>query len=452
MKGRSFFKTIALMALIAILSGIVYVTWKVKQEGLAGLKDAARLLPVSQNQKDALSTLISLGDFMFAEDDRERVFLVLFQNNWELRPGGGFIGSFGVVKVRNGNITHLEIHDTGNFDGRIPSTVAPPYPMRETLRIDSWKFRDSNFSPDFPTNAKKAEEFYYMGQGSETFDGIIGITANVLTSMLEVTGPITLAGYPGTYSKEDAIYTLEYQVEKGYVEQGISKGERKSVMRDLAKAIMDKLGPLNVAKKIQLGQIALDRLKSKDIQLYFANPALQKVVQQQGWGGTVDQSWQGDYLMMVDANLGAYKSDYFMKREFAYTVDLSKETPTATLSITYHHTAPKRDWLVNHYKTFLRVYTPAQSWLTDRQNLGEPTFSSEFNKTSFGFLVDVTVTEQKIVTMTYQLPQSVVQDYKLKIQKQPGVTNVPGKVTLIDPSGTKSERTLTLNEDTILEF
>jgi len=113
---------------------------------------------------------------------------VLFQNNFELRPGGGFIGSFGILKVKGGKVTKFEVHDTGNFDGRIPDTVAPPYPMKETLNIPSWKLRDSNWEPDFETNAKQAIEFYKMGQGEENFDGVVAITANVLTSFLSGRG------------------------------------------------------------------------------------------------------------------------------------------------------------------------------------------------------------------------------------------------------------------------
>jgi hypothetical protein len=155
------------------------------------------ILPVGQETRTDLDTVISLADSLLDTDGQEKTFLLLFQNSMELRPGGGFIGSFGILKVRDGHITQFLVHDTGNFDGRIPDTVAPPYPMKETLKIPSWKFRDSNYSPDFAENAKWAETFYQMGQGGEKFDGIIGVTTNVLTSFLRVTGPVELEGYPG---------------------------------------------------------------------------------------------------------------------------------------------------------------------------------------------------------------------------------------------------------------
>jgi hypothetical protein len=44
-------------------------------------------------------------------------YLILFQNNLELRPAGGYIGNFGILKVKNGQIVSLETHDTNIFDG-----------------------------------------------------------------------------------------------------------------------------------------------------------------------------------------------------------------------------------------------------------------------------------------------------------------------------------------------
>src|SRR3990167_10266618 len=162
-----------------------FVYWEVKNQGLESLKRLLGLIPLTQETRTDLETVILLSDSLLHTEGEEKTFLILFQNNLELRPGGGFIGSFGILKVRDGSIPDFSVHDTGNFDGRIPSTTPPPYPMRETLRIDSWKLRDSNYSPDFRENATWAEIFYQMGQGEERFDGVVGGAAKVLTSFLQ---------------------------------------------------------------------------------------------------------------------------------------------------------------------------------------------------------------------------------------------------------------------------
>jgi len=158
-------------------------------ENQTALEKIISFIHIGEETKDEWKAIAYFTENIL-ESDQEKTFMLLFQNNLEIRPGGGFIGAFCVLKIKDGKVTSLQIHDTGNFDGRIPDTEEPPYPMKETLAIKSWKLRDSNYSPDFSVNAKKAEYFYNLGQGQEKFDCIVGITTNVLTSFLSATGPV----------------------------------------------------------------------------------------------------------------------------------------------------------------------------------------------------------------------------------------------------------------------
>lgn len=429
-----------------------FVFWEVRTNGLESLKRLLGLLPVKQEMKTDLDTVISLADSLLHTDGKEKVFLILFQNNLELRPGGGFIGSFGVLKVRDGNITNFAVHDTANFDGRIPDTVLPPYPMQETLKIPSWKFRDSNYSPDFAENAKWAEEFYRMAQGQEQFDGIVAVTTNVLTSFLRVTGPVEIAGYPGIYGADNAILDLEYQVEEGYKKQNIALGERKSMMNILGREILQQVKALSLTKKYELFQVVLDDLHRKDIQLLFRDENLQADVVASGWDGTLDSTWQNDYLMLADANLNSFKSDYYMKRSYQYTVDLSKDIPEATLAVTYKHTAKEKSWLTKDYQTYLRVYVPKGSFLTEVTNTAtKPVFGELLNKKYFGVLIHVPLGTEKTVVFHYRIPKDIERQwYDLKVEKQPGLNDVPVSVTVIKTDGLKEEKTFTLNRNTVL--
>ncbi|HBO16513.1 MAG: hypothetical protein UR69_C0003G0126 [Candidatus Moranbacteria bacterium GW2011_GWE2_35_2-] len=400
-----------------------------------------------------LGALYEVANYFLKNDNQEKTFLILFQNNLELRPGGGFIGSFGIFKIKNGKLTLSQIHDTGNFDGRIPDTVEPPYPMKQTLRINSWKLRDSNFSPDFQVNAKKAEEFYYMGSGGEKFDGVIGITTNVLSSFLKATGPIQIEGYPGTYDSENAVITLERQVEKDYVEQGIEAGERKAVMSELGKEVLKRVFDSSGSQKLELFGIIADDLENKDIQMYFHDKKLQQLVWENGWAGDVDQDWNKDYLMMVDANLGAYKSDYYIKRSMDYFVDFSKQRPEATLKITYKHTALQKDWMTKDYLSYLRIYVPGGSEFISTENTDKNIQKGEeFGKQYFGAIVNVPLDSEKTAVWKYYLPENITaEDYALEIQKQSGIGNMSVKVEIIQKDGIKKNFDTIIDKDTILQ-
>lgn len=426
-----------------------FVFWETKYHGFGTVRRFLGIVPAKEEIKTDLETVMDLADFLFFSEGEEKIFLILFQNNLELRPGGGFIGSFGILKVRDGQLIDFSVHDTGNFDGRIPSVVEPPYPMKETLNIDSWKLRDSNYSPDFFENVKRAEEFYRMGEGKENFDGIVAITTNVLTSFIKVIGPVEIEGFPGTYDTDNVILDLEYQVEQGYLKQNIIFGERKSVMGMLGLEILRRVSALPLQKKYELFQVILDDLHKKDIQLFFKDESLQAQVEASHWDGRMDSGWPDDYLFLVDANLNSFKSDYFVKRSYSYRIDLSSSVPRAILSVTYRHTAKTRDWFVKDYQTFLRVYVPQGSYLTRVMGAAkDPVYGTFLNKKYFGVLVHVPLDTEKTVTFKYDLPQDLERDwYDLKIQKQPGLNNVPMSVSIIKQDGTREEKSFVLNRD-----
>ncbi len=435
------------------ISAVLLCAWFVflqyRNHSVSFLNHVVDVAPISRESQDDLHALVDMADAVLQTGGQEKTFLILFQNNMEIRPGGGFIGSFGILKVRDGHMTEFTSHDVVNFDGRIPPIVAPPYPMHETLRIDSLKLRDSNYSPDFAENAKQAEDFYHLGGGQEQFDGVVAITTNVLSSFLKMTGPVTVPGYPGEYTADNAVLGLEEQVEKSFVDQGIERGDRKAIMNPLASEILRRVKEFSLSQKYELFKVVLEDLRRKDIQLSFKDENLQYRVERAHWDGKVDSIWKDDYVMTSDANLGAFKSDYYVKRSLEYTVDFSQETPHATLAFTYQHTATEKSWLTKDYQTYLRVYVPKGSWLSSVSgNTTEPKFGEELGKKYFGALVQVKLGETKTVTFDYNLPKTITSDaYDLKIQKQPGINDVPVTIHVIHKDGTHEDRQIVLNQD-----
>lgn len=428
-----------------------FLFWEIRHRDLSTLGDLSGMLPVSDQAKRSLETVADIGARLMNTSGEEKVFLILFQNNMELRPGGGFIGSFGILNIRDGHVTRFDVHDTGNFDGRIPDTVTPPYPMEQTLRIKSWKLRDSNWSPDFEENARQAIDFYHLGRGEDEFDGVIGITANVLTSFLDVIGPVEIDGYPGTYGAENAVLDLEYQVEKGYQEQGIAAGERKSVMGLLGNEILARVKTLPLSKQYALMQAISQDLNQKDIQFWFADKDWQDSVSAAGWDGDFDSDFDRDFLAVIDANLASFKSDLFISRSIAYTVDLRGEKIRSHLEISYEHSAEKRDWLTKEYQTYLRVYAPHGGWfgaISGEASL-PPVYGEYQGKKFAGVLVHVPLGTTHTVSFDYELPGGFRDDYDLKIQKQAGVNDIPVTVKIIREQGVET-KSFVLNSDVLL--
>lgn len=422
--------------------------------GLSAITKVAQLLPIQPDTKKELDVTNQLVSALTAKDGVTRNYLILLQNTAELRPGGGFLGQYANLKVKDGEIVSLIVEDANLLDQRITAKVTPPWPLTKIMQIRKWKFRDSNWSPDFPTNATKAQYFCRLGgcAGGSTFDGVFAVNSQVLDDLIGVTGPITVAGIE--YTSSNASSKLEEQVEKNYLGDDVPaelKQARKNIMKSLAAQLAKQLVSLNNIPK--LAELAQTEMRDKNIMLWFKDANLQSLVASVYWDGAVSQDWSGDYLMVVDANLGALKTDYYIKRSLDYTVDFTGEHPIATMKYTYNHTATHGDWRTSDYHTYSRTLTPKGSLFLDRVLTGGVTTTQDFNKTIFGYKVDVIIGDNQTIAIKYQLPDTIVfNNYELLIQKQSGVGNIPVSVHLIGPDGKTYDQTATLTKDLKLSF
>ncbi len=446
--------------IILLLAGGAY--WWLSRSGgkqefalqsLSVVTKVSKLLPLEEDTKKELEAVDKLSQAILAKDGVTRTYLLMLQNNYELRPGGGFLGQYAVVKVKDGEVLSTFVEDANLLDQRINIKVTPPYPLTRKLQLKRWKFRDSNFSPDFPTNAEKAQYFYRLAGGGQQFDGVIAVNSTIFDRALEITGPIQVPGYPETYTSTDGSLKLQERVEKAYLGDDVAaeaKQNRKAIMRPLANEMVKRLTQIeNIPKVIELGRA---ELREKDIMIYFKDANLQKLVTDAKWGGAVNTSWDGDYLMLVDANLGALKSDYYVKRSIDYMVDFTGEKPVATLTHHYNHTATRGDWKTSDYHTYLRAYVPKDSTLLERQLVSYPLTDVGFNKTYFGVFVDAVMNKTTSGMIKYQLPDTIKpENYKLLIEKQSGVGNIPVNIT-IKTKDKEYKQTAELKRDIVFSF
>jgi hypothetical protein len=380
-----------------------------------------------------ISLLRNLAGF-----EKEMSYLILFQNNLELRPTGGFVSSFATAKVKNAHPKAFHFYDTAVFDLQLstPTQVEPPAPIKDYLWVKNWQFRDGNWSPDFPTSAQKMIEFYTTQGGQETFDGVITLTPDVLRSLLEIYGPIEMTDYSLTLTADNFLLTLEQQVEIDFHEQGITRTDRKNIMKDMAQILIQKLLKSNPLTSLKLISLAQDHLDKKDILLYFNDAAIQEDIKKLGWSGEIEQT-DSDYIFIVDSNVNSFKADYFVNRNFEYEIDLLQSPAKAKLTINYDHTAQEKSWLVRDYTNWLRVYVPEGSWFTDIETFGtEPQYGKEYGKTFVAGLVKVPISSSKNMVLKYTLPENFdINNYKLFVQKQPGIGPLPIKVKITHPDG-----------------
>ena len=297
-----------------------------------------------QQLKEQLPTVENLlGDFLQQSElllevlgaERQRDYLLLFANNHELRPVGGFIGSVGLVNVDRGVVEEIDVQTVYDGDGQLKEYIAPPDPLLPIT--DRWYLRDSNWFVDWPVSARKAAGFFEK-EGGPTVDGVILLTPNVIRDLLALTGPIEVPGYDIEISSDNFFEVTQHEVTYGYDKE---LNQPKQFLADLTPLLLNKLFVGEEDRKLELLGALTRSLGRKDMVLYFRDDNLQEQVENVGWAGAVPQDKLG-FLYVNNANIGGHKSDQFIEQEIDYRADVGKGGDVeVTLAIRRTHRGPQ---------------------------------------------------------------------------------------------------------------
>lgn len=365
-----------------------------------------------------------------------KTYLFLLENNTELRPGGGFIGTYGLMKVSSGEITSLSTDNSYNLDEaakKLP-VIVPPEPLQLYLKAHAWYFRDSNWSPDFPSSAQQALTLYQREGGSRRVDGVLAVTPTAISNLLRLVGPISVGKIQ--FTADNFTDKLQYYVDQGFAFAGQDLSERKDIVGVLTTEMVKRLMALPVTQWKDVFLILSQQLKQKQILWYMMDTSTQSLLVEQNWAGAITPQPGADYLLVADANLASLKTDPTIVRTYRYHVNVTSDGQAeATLTIHYDHRG-KFDWKTTRYRTYVRAYVPAGSELLDshgaqvreRSNKAGPVkISSELGLTVFGAFKSIEPGTSDELVLHYRLPAAVAEQlnkntYTLVAQKEAGVT------------------------------
>jgi hypothetical protein len=286
-----------------------------------------------------------------------RTYLVLQVNPAELRPGGGFIGSYSVLAADHGTLRVTRSGDAVDFIGMRSSPggagyVLPPGPFREWLPNTSWSFIDSNFFPDFPANAKAAEGFAqpYLPR----IDGVLSIDFYAVAKMLELTGPLTVPGYRITLNATNFIPTvMQYDL--------AGDPARKAILSAAAGTLMGRVATLPPEQWPALIGAFNDLAASRHLQAYFNNASVEKEIDRIGWSGVLNPAASKDYMVEVESNLGGTKANYFLTRTFTLELTRRGDLLHHRVTIDLKDDMPFDYRPGEYYSAYVRLYVSASA-------------------------------------------------------------------------------------------
>ena len=437
-----------------------------------------RLDPSMSTLDESLLMALAVPGLLGGTESGPKTYLILVENEDELRPTGGLISAVGKAVVWNGQLINLSIADSYSVDDINKAYPAAPWQLQQFMNLPIMTFHDTSWFTDYPTAVRWAE-YLYAYTNSYSVDGVIAIDQNFMASLLAVTGPVYVPEIQETVTVENLRAVMRAQKIPPPPEQRDPDWHRKQFMNPIAGAILSRLTSGQGISWEALLRAVMRQLDQRHMLVQLDDPVLTKLIAERGWDGAV-RSDGGDFLMVVDTNVGYNKTNAVVSPSITYDVNLTDvSAPSSALVVGYMNNAKGGDqgceerlstldsalaepWYVidRCYYDYLRVYLPAgteylsgtpqavsrdeMEYLEDDIPARVDTLDEEIaNIQAFGTLLVVPTGETAQMSFDFKLPTSVVQAgaaaneklYQLRIQKQAGQGAIPLILRVHLPAG-----------------
>ena len=341
--------------------------------------------------------------------------LIMLQNPSEIRPAGGFLGSYADVTIASGTIADVSVHDIADVDTAFALKVVPPKPLQ--LEVSRFRPADANWFFDFSMSASETLAFFntsqlYASTTSATstmpapqsyFDTAIAVSPKVVEDLLGVTGPITVSSTKTTFTADNFLVQVQKIVQAG---QASSVTYPKQVLRDLMAGLSMRLASSTSADWQSIIAMASNWAAGKDIMAYATDPNIENFLKSYGVAGDVyalPQNFNGDYLALVDANVNGGKSDFSIAEKVTWTSQIGADgTLTDNLIVSRKHngnTSPYW-WYRTQNQVYLQAFVPPGSLLTNESGGLSEKISPKVNYAASGYSTDPMVLSVESSTRT----------------------------------------------------
>lgn len=367
---------------------------------------------------------------------QRRTYALLFQNNQELRPTGGYVQAVAIVTFDKGRLIDSQVFSANEIDMKQVGTVAPPADIQRFLGEQRWYFRDVNWDPDFPTTALNVNAFLEKTVGRPV-DGVIGLNLFAIESMLKATGPLELPEYNEIITDRNVQERVEFHSEI----QLVPTDNRGDYSKVLLTRLLAKMTGVTNAKALPLASSWYDALEAKQMQIAMINPQENLSLAALGWTGGIltpqcpaqlsGSPCQVDTVAQFEANVGINKANYHVTRDISQTVSLEPGTIRHQRTIVFTNNSRSNAWPQGSYKAYTRLYLPAASLLDGITINGSPLPASAItsqrlnDKVVIGFASETPIQTKTTIQVKYHQAhsQTLPFSYVFFNQQQPGVVD-----------------------------
>lgn len=285
---------------------------------------------------DAASRAVQLLPGMLGQNG-PRNYLVIVQNNAELRSTGGIVGALALLHTQNGAITLVQQASASDF----PTFEKPVLPLpaaTSTLygNITGEYIQDVTLTPRFPLSAALAGEMWER-QFDTKVDGVLSMDPIALSYLLSATGPVSL-GTGDQLTSDNAVQTLLRDAYARYDDPT----QQNEFFATAAAAVFTKVASGDVDPKVMV--TALARAGEEDrVLVWSAHSKEQSSIEQTTLAGGLPNSTQTQQRFGIYLNdaTGA-KMDYYLHTsvELGRAMCRTDQRPNYSVRVTLKSSAP----------------------------------------------------------------------------------------------------------------
>lgn len=286
-------------------------------------------------------------------------YLFLFQDGGELRATGGFLAAWALVTVQDGRIGPAVVHGIHSLAQRSRLVVPAPWAFQQAFHYSHLSFFDANVSPNGPTTGRRLARYFAATPRAPPLAGVILGDTWLFQQLLRVVGPIPVRlpamARPTVVTASNAEQTLVTLAEG----PGAAGAGRKQFLTPLLATLRARAASLPPAVAGAWARALLAALVQEHLWLWSSNPALESFWVQIGIAAAMPVPARGNFLEVVDENLGAHKDNAFMTQSVEVTLLPPRSGRVVErIAVALTLDAPADGRLVVPYTGWLRWYLP----------------------------------------------------------------------------------------------
>jgi hypothetical protein len=398
---------------------------EVEDDRLPGMiRDRLDTLDSILERSDELTDIAENYDqfFQAAGGDGSIRYLFLFKNPAELRPSGGFPGTFGVFEFNQGQLVDYEMWDshdvTRDYMENRTEKLQQPWPFEQYAPQDGLILHDATWYSDFPYTAELMMQMYAETSWPE-INGIVAIHPEAVSDMVSVTGPVEVdidgelreINEDNVYDEVERYRWLRFQGER----EGVL-GDHKDILIDIGEAIMDEFTSSNGTDVTEAATLLMDAAERRDLQIYIDATAVQAFLDRRGWSGKLFPDPDTPTLAITYTNFVLEKASMAMNPYYdLYLEPLDDGGYLAKINMTLEHTGlhDQDPRYFGFQRWWIELALPDGAEWVDASHDRQPDPEAH---NGGSYTVDLFPEETREINVEFTLPELE----RLMIRRQPG--------------------------------